>query len=42
MQQERLESLMLMSIKDELLEQLHVNNIVQLFVDMAPRTTGLV
>ena len=42
MQQERLESLMLMSIEDDLLEQLDVNNLVQLFVDMAPRRMGLV
>ena len=37
MQQKRLESLMLMSIEDDLLEQLDVDKPVQLFVDMAPR-----
>ena len=42
MQQERLESLMFMSIEDDLLEQLDVNNLVQLFVDMAPRRICLV
>ena len=42
MQQERLESLMLMSIEDDLLEQLDVDKLVQLFVDMAPRRMGLV
>ena len=40
--QVRLESLMLMSIEDDLLEQLDVNNLVQLFVDMAPRRMDLV
>jgi hypothetical protein len=42
MQQERLESLMLMSIEDDLLEQLDVDNLVQSFVDMALRRMGLV
>ena len=42
MRQERLESLMLMSIEDDLLEQLDVDKLVQLFVDMAPRRMGLV
>ena len=40
MQQERLESLMLMSIEDDLLEQLDVDKLVQLFVDMASRRMG--
>ncbi len=42
MQQERLRSLMLMSIEDDLLEQLDVDNLVQLFIDTAPRRMGLV
>ena len=42
MQQEKLKRLMLMSIEDDLLEQLDLDNLVQLFVDMTPRRIGLV
>ena len=42
MKQERLESLILMSLEDDLLEELDSENVVQAFVDMAPRKLDLV
>ena len=42
MKQERLESLILMSVEDDLLEELDSENLVQAFVDMAPRKLDLV
>ena len=42
MKQERLESLILMSLEDNLLEELDSGNLVQAFVDMAPRKLDLV
>ena len=42
MKQERLESLMLMSVEADVLEQLDLENLVQKFVDMAPRKMDLV
>ncbi len=42
MKQERLESLMLMSVEADVLEQLDLENLVQKFVDIAPRKMDLV
>ena len=42
MKQEKLESLMLMSVEDDLLEELNSENLVQAFVDSAPRKLDLV
>ena len=42
MKQERLESLILMSVENDLLEELDSENLVQAFVDMAPRKLDLV
>jgi hypothetical protein len=42
MKQERLESLMLMSVEADILEQLDLEELVEKFVDMAPRKMDLV